>query len=559
MNSRKLVLNFILFSIFLFFFTFFLYPLFYVFIKSFYIEGKITFKFFPIIFSNRVLRSSIINSFEIAIFTTLLTAIISLPISFMGVKYSFRLKGVLQSLLLVPLILPPFVGAIGMKKIFARMGAFNLLLLKMGIISSPIDWFGDGGFLGVILLETLHLYPIMYLNLVAALSNIDPTMEEVAKNIGASKFKIFKDITLPLALPGFFAGAAIVFIWAFTDLGTPLIFDFYKTIPVQIFHMLTDINENPLGYVLVVLIIIITLAFFLLTKKIFGKKKYEIISKGITRKSEIEIKGFKKLFFILYSICLIFVALIPHLGVLLVSLSKNWFGTILPSHYTLLHFKTIFENHMTLISIKNSFFYSSFSTLLDIFLGITIGYILIRTKIKGRDILDSFVMLPLALPGIVLAFGYLSSFSGTVIDPRINPVPLLIISYGIRRLPYIVRSVYAGFQQLSKFMEEASYGLGAGKIFTFRKITLPLISANILAGALLCFAYAMLEVSDSLILALREKFFPITKTIYILFNSVSGGFYIASALGILGMVILTCAILIGGKILGKKFGEMFRI
>ncbi len=559
MNSRKIVLTSIVVFIFAFFFVFFLYPLFYVFIKSFYIGGKITFNFFPIIFSNSVLRSSIFNSFEIALFTTILTSLLALPISFMSVKFTFKFKSVLQSLLLVPLILPPFVGAIGMKKIFARMGAFNLLLLKLGLISTPIDWFGDGGFLGVIILETLHLYPIMYLNLVAALSNIDPTMEEVAKSIGASKFKIFKDITVPLALPGFFAGAAIVFIWAFTDLGTPLIFDFYKTIPVQIFHMLTDINENPLGYVLVVLIIIITLMFFLLTKKVFGKKKYEIISKGIVRKNEIEIKGVKKGLFIAYSIFLITVALLPHIGVLLVSLSKSWFGTILPTKYTLSHFSTIFHNNMTMVSIKNSLFYSSFSTILDIFLGIIIGYILIRTKIKGRDIIDSFVMLPLALPGIVLAFGYLSSFSGTVIDPRINPVPLLIISYGIRRLPYIVRSVYAGFQQLSKFMEEASYGLGAGKIFTFRKITLPLISANILAGALLCFAYAMLEVSDSLILALREKFFPITKTIYILFNSVSGGFYIASALGILGMFILTIAIIIGGKILGKKFGEMFRI
>ncbi len=559
MNKKKFILNVILFLIFSFFFIFFVYPLVYVFIKSFYINGKISFSFFPIIFSNSVLRTSILNSFEIALFTTLLTTLLSLPVSYMSVKFSFRLKGVLQSFLLVPLILPPFVGAIGMKKIFARMGSLNLLLMKLGLISAPIDWLGDGGFLGVILLETLHLYPIMYLNIVAALSNIDPTMDEVAKSIGASRFKIFKDITLPLAMPGFFAGAVIVFIWAFTDLGTPLIFDFYKTIPVQIFHMLTDINENPAGYVLVVFIIIITLLVFLISKNFFGKKRYEILSKGFVRKAEKELKGIKKFLFISYAIFLISFALIPHIGVLLVSLSKDWFGTILPSHYTLSHFATIFKNHLTIISIKNSFLYSSLSTLLDIFLGITIGYILIRTKVKGRDILDSFVMLPLALPGIVLAFGYLSSFSKTFLDPRINPVPLLVISYGIRRLPYMVRSVYAGFQQLSKFMEEASYSLGGGKVHTFRKITFPLISANILAGALLCFAYAMLEVSDSLILALREKFFPITKAIYILFNSVSGGFYVASALGMVGMLILTFAILIGGKILGKKFGEMFRV
>ena len=541
-----------------FLFFFMIYPLLYVFVKSFWIQGRLDFSFFHLMFENPVLRKAIFNSLLIGTLTTTFTTVLALPRAYMFTNFDFRGKAFLQSFLLVPLILPPFVGAIGIKQIFARFGSVNLLLMKLGLLEQPYDWFGDGGFLCVVLLETMTFYPIMFLNLSAALANVDPSLEEAARCSGASRWATLRKVTLPLMLPGFFAGAVIVFIWSFTDLGTPLIFDFQVTIPVQIFSMVTDINENPMGYALVVLVIALTVAFFLTSKRLVGTRRYEMLARGHVTGREKPARGALTALFYVFVIGLISVALLPHIGVLLMSVSGQWFGTILPETLTLGYYQSIFTNAITSTSIRNSLLYSVCSTLLDVAFGLVVAWLLSRKRFPGRNLLDALIMLPLALPGIILAFGYVATFSGTILDPRTNPSILLVLSYGLRRLPYMVRSAYAGFQQTSVTLEEAAQSLGASPARTLRKITIPLITANLIAGMLLCFAYAMLEVSDSLILAMREEFYPITKAIYILSSSTSEGYSLACALGFTGMVILTTAIMVAGRIIGKRMGELFR-
>jgi iron(III) transport system permease protein len=158
----------------------------------------------------------------------------------------------------------------------------------------------------------------------------------------------------------------------------------------------------------------------------------------------------------------------------------------------------------------------------------------------------------------VLAFGYVGAFGGTFLDIKQNPMPLLVIAYAIRRLPYMVRAAYAGLQQTSETLEEASLNLGASPLRTLRRITFPLVMANIAAGAVLAFSFAMLEVSDSLILASKEEFYPITKAIYALSLRVADGPYVASAMGLLGMALLAVSLIVAGKFLGKRMGELFR-
>jgi iron(III) transport system permease protein len=201
---------------------------------------------------------------------------------------------------------------------------------------------------------------------------------------------------------------------------------------------------------------------------------------------------------------------------------------------------------------------SALSTLVDIVLGVTIAYLLARKRIPGKDVLDSLAMLPLALPGLVIAFGYVGAFSGTPLDARGNPFFLLVIAYAVRRLPYMVRAAYAGFQQSSVFLEEAAMNLGASPLRTVFQITLPLVFANLTAGAILCFSFAMLEVSDSLILALKDQYYPITKAIYALLGRIADGPYIASAMGILGLVLLAGSLFLAGRFYGHRMGELFR-
>jgi iron(III) transport system permease protein len=256
-------------------------------------------------------------------------------------------------------------------------------------------------------------------------------------------------------------------------------------------------------------------------------------------------------------------ALIPHIGVILLSFAGDWYQTILPETFTWQHYKEALGHELTLSAIANSLKYSSLATLLDVLLGVAVAYVVVRTRFAGRRILDVMAMLPLAVPGLVMAFGYLAlSREGQPLHGLMlgdDPLLLLVVAYAMRRLPYVVRSASAGFQQLSPTLEEAAQNLGASPERTLWRITLPLIAPNLIAGALLAFSFAMLEVSDSMILAQQAAHYPITKAIYTLASALGDGPALAAALGVWSMIFLTITMLGAGAVLGKKMGALFKV
>src|SRR5471032_2725815 len=261
----------------LFFGAFLIYPLIGLLGGAFLLtdaQGHKTFTlaFFRLLIENRLYRLSFVNSFEIALLATGFTALISIPLAVLFTRYRFPGRELLRPALLAPLILPPFVGALGIKHIFARFGMVNLILAKFGVVSlaHPIDWLGASGFTGIVILEVLHLFPIFFLSVSAALGNIDPSLLDAAANLGASAWRRFVTITLPLARPGLFSGACLVFISAFTDLGTPLVLNFTATVPTQIFNASSDANTEQVGYALVVATLILVVVFFLFVRR-FGE------------------------------------------------------------------------------------------------------------------------------------------------------------------------------------------------------------------------------------------------------------------------------------------------
>ena len=289
--------------------------------------------------------------------------------------------------------------------------------------------------------------------------------------MGASGPRLFRTVTMPLMMPGYFAGAIIVFIWAFTDLGTPLIFNYSRVVPVVIFDAVGDIHENPMGFAMVVLVLVLTVFFFLLSKKLLGAgSSHQMMSRGHVIGAQKPMNGRFVPLAWLGLIVLVAFALLPHISVLLSSIADRWFMSVLPTAYTGKYYDAVFTHNLTMSSIRNSFFLSSLSTVLDIVIGVGIAYLLARKVFPGKDLLDALAMLPLALPGLVLAFGYVGSFSGTFLDVKVNPMPLLVIAYAIRRLPYMIRAAYAGFKQTSEALEEESDNLGASPARRLRKI-----------------------------------------------------------------------------------------
>jgi iron(III) transport system permease protein len=387
-------------------------------------------------------------------------------------------------------------------------------------------------------------------------------MEEAAANLGCTGFRKFRRITLPLIMPGVFAGGTIVFIWSFTELGVPLMFDFTRVASVQIFHGIKDIGANPFPFALVVVMLFASVCLYAISKLTIGRSAHAMMAKATSQGGPRDPGRLGGWLCTGLFLTVISLAILPHAGVILVAFSSDWYQTILPTGWTLSHFEAALGHNLTLPSIQNSLKYAGLATLLDIVLGVAIAYVVVRTRIAGRQILDAMAMMPLAVPGLVLAFGYLAmTQEGKVfafLNPAIDPLVILVIAYAVRRLPYVVRSASAGFQQTSVTLEEAAQNLGCPPLRSMRKITLPLIAANLLAGGLLAFSFAMLEVSDSLILAQKQQDYPITKAIFELYQLLGEGRFIASALGVWAMAFLAVTIIGASLILGKKLGAIFR-
>ena len=523
---------------------------------------------------DHVVVKQLLNGLVMACCTTLLSLLISLPPAILRARCRFAGQGVLGILMLVPMILPPFVGALSMRHLLSQFGTINLLLDRAGILdfsrSLPPDWLG-GGFAGVVILQSLHLFPILYLNASAALANVDPAYSQAARNLGAGPVRTFFSITLPLIRPGLFAGGTIVFIWAFTDIGTPLVLGYDQLAPVTIFKQLAKSDTSPTVFSLVFVLLSGSVTLYILGKFLFGRESIAATAKsaGAAEQRPLGALGTAGAYALFGAI--IFLALLPHVGVILTALSSRWVNTILPESYTLAHLKFVLVRGETLTSIKNSLEYAGISTGIDLVLGCVAAWLIVRTRVLGKTILDGLVMLPLAVPGMIVAAGYIAitardvTFLGWTLHLKsIGPtgdwvIVIIVIAYSVRRLPFAVRGVSAGLQQVPPSLEEAARNLGASPAGAATRITLPLIAANMIAAAVLTFAFAMLEVSDSLILAQKPSAFPITKEIYT--QAVSGNMdaaNIASALGVYGMVLLGGTMAVASALMGKRLGAIFR-
>jgi len=549
----------------LLFAVFFLYPAWTILQQAFVREdGGFTLEAFALVFRDPLYREGLANAFALGAASTALSLAIAFPLALIAHRHEFPGKKWLGALILAPMILPPFVGAVGVKQILGVEGALNAFLQQLGWmdVARPFDWLAHGRFGGMVLMNALHLYPILYLNIVAALSNLDPAMEQAAENLGCPPWRRFWKITLPLAMPGVFAGASIVFIWAFTELGVPLVFDFGRVAPVQIYDGIKGLDRNPIPYALASVLMLSAAVVFVASKHVLGRSSLGT-ARPVVRMTSQPARGVKGWLYAAAFGGVFFIACLPHLGVLLLSLAEHWYGSILPEHLTTRHFIEALGNGLVVPSIQNSLLYATGATVIALIIGLGIAWVVVRSDLKWRGLLDAVAMLPLAVPGLVMAFGYLAlSQEGKpfhfLVGAGGNPFFLLVTAYAIRRLPYVVRSAAAGLQQSNPVLEEAARSLGATPWRVLRRVALPLIGANLAAGGILAFAFAMMEVSDSLILAQQAQHYPITKAIYTLLSTLGNGTALAAALGVWSMVFLAVALIGAGRIGGKR-GGWFRL
>lgn len=536
-------------------------------------DGSIgfTLRHISLALSDPSIRECIVNSVVMAATTTTLCILLAMPLALLSAKFVYPLKPVFNALILVPLILPPFVGAIGMQALLGREGAINALL------GTQWDLLGTSKFWGCVIVDALHLYPIIYLNATAALANLDPALEESADNLGCGPWRRLFTITLPLIRPGVFAGATIVFIWSLTELGTPVIFDYTRVMPVQIFTKLKEVESSPEPYALVIIMLVLAVGLYVVGKYLLAGRAYAMYSKASRAATERKLTGVAGWAATGAFLLVTCAALLPHIGVVLTALAApgSWYQSVLPKSFTGHNFVQALSHPDAFGSIVNSLKLALVAVSIAVVFGLLAAYVIVRTKIKGRHALDAMCMLPLAVPGIVVAFGYVAmslqwpfgkNSAGennplhfvSVVGNDPSPMLLIVIAYAVRRMPYIVRSAVAGLEQTSGELEEAAMNLGATRFYAVRKVILPLISANIIAGCLLAFSFAMLAVSEPLLMAQQQDDLPITKAIFNFMGRLGDGPYIAAAMGVWGMALLTVTLVGASVLLGKKLGSIFR-
>ena len=520
-------------------------------------KGNLSTINFEIFFSNSLLTESFLNSFFVALASVLLTSVVGVPLAFIMAKYVFPGKKLFGNLLTLPLVLPPFVGALGMLRFFGSSSGFNLLFLQLfgqRIIEIQSLW-------GVVFVETLHLYPMIYLNVLASISNIDPSLEESARNLGASGGRVFRTVTFPLMMPGFSAGALLVFIWSFSDLGTPLFLlgSGARLLAPQAFLRFESLAVDPLTYVISVLMLIVSAVSLLVVRKYISLRQYVSLSSGTPPATLMKRPRGRLLTGILsFTSFISILSLLPHVGVFLGSISQAWSLTFLPERITLQHYSRVFTEG--LVFIQNTLLYTSFSVVVDIVLGVLIAYILVRGRRRGNAVLDVLAIMPLMIPGVILGFGYFTIFHDVLVagSPFIYTWLILGLAYSVRRLPYTVRSSYAALQQVHISVEEASINLGAGKLKTLRNITFPLITGGVFAGGILAFVNAIIEISTTVFIVNNVNYFPVSFGIFIWKDRTTYQ-EAADALGFVTILMVAFSIVIVNRLVGKRMGMLFRV
>ncbi|WP_448577267.1 ABC transporter permease [Thermosphaera sp.] len=514
---------------------------------------------------------SLLNSLLVSAIVTLIATVLGVIVAFALARYDFRGKMLLRILAMVPLFVTPFVNSYVIRLLWGEGGPISQLVKYFTGYTLRVE-----GLAGVTISQIMTFYPIVYLNAYASFLNVDPSTEEQAENLGAKGLKLFLNVTLPLALPGIVAGSIIVFIFSLEDLAAPIVFNYKNLISYQIYDGIINARGavSPEKAALGLILLFISLTGFLAIRNYVGMRSYAMISRGgrwQKREHKLGVLGSIAVYLGIFP--LILFTAFPQIGVVLMSFNilqpyvkieaGQVQGLVLQLPSSLDELTTYMSKALTdpniLNYLKNTFVYASISVVLAVFIAISVGYSVSRLKIKWlSNLLDSLATAPLAIPGLVVALGYyiLFSFIGELnpsllgflhpANPGFQAWIVFIIAFSVRRLPYVVRSVFAGFQQVHENLEEAAMNLGASRMKVVFGVIFPFIIGYVLSGALLGFIYMSTEVSTSITFGgINENQAPLTYYMRQYYSGGAGvGPQVTAAMGTILILLQLVAVLI---------------
>ncbi len=533
---------------------FILYPLAMLLVDSFISENGFSFDIFKRIFEMPSFTKAISNTLKVGFLVGIASALIGLLFAYVEVyvKLGKFSGGLFKVVSMLPVVSPPFVLSLSMIMLFGKAGIITRFLL--GIYDNSVY-----GFWGIVIVQTLTFFPVCYMMLKGLLKNIDPSLEEAARDMGASRMKVFTSVTLPLMLPGIGNAFLVTFIESIADFANPMIIGgSYDTLATTIYLQITGAYDKAGAAAMAVVLLCITLMMFAVQKYYLEAKTAATLTGKASRgRMLIEDRSVKVPLTILCSLAAGFVILM-YICVPIGSFFPTWGYKFFP--LTGKWFKQVFTKYHGFQAFRDSFILSLISAPITALLSMIISYLVVKRKFKAKGFIEAVSMLAMAVPGTVLGVGYIRGFSGGIFHTGFlqgiyGTGLILIIVFVVRSLPTGTRSGISALRQIDKSIEESAYDMGADSFKVFMTVTLPLIKDSFLSGLVTAFVRSITAIS-AIILLVTPQFLLIT--VQINEFAEKGAFSLACAFATILIIITYGAVLLMNLFI-KRFGTSRQI
>ena len=533
---------------------FILYPLAILLVDSFVGDGGFSFNVFKRIFQMPTFTHAITNTLKVGFLVGILSTLVGLLFAYVEVyvRMGKFTGGLFKVVSMLPVVSPPFVLSLSMIMLFGKAGIITRFLLK--IYDNSVY-----GFWGIAIVQTLTFFPVCYMMLKGLLKNIDPSLEEAARDMGASRWKVFTSVTSPLLLPGLGNAFLVTFIESIADLDNPMIIGgSYDTLATTIYLQITGAYDKAGAAAMAVVLLCITLAMFAVQKYYLERKTAATLtgkaSRGRMLISDRSVRvpltvlcSLVALFVIMMYICVPIGACFPTWGYKFFPLTGKWF-------------KLVFTRYHGFQAFRDSFILSLISAPITALLSMIISYLVVKRKFRSKGFIEAVSMLAMAVPGTVLGVGYIRGFSGGLFHTGFmqglyGTGLILIIVFVVRSLPTGTRSGISALRQIDKSIEESAYDMGADSFRVFMTVTLPLIKDSFLSGLVTAFVRSITAIS-AIILLVTPQFLLIT--VQINEFAEKGSYSLACAFATI-LIVITYGSVLLMNLVTKHFGTSRKI
>ena len=498
-------------------------------------EGEFTFEQFAKFFSKSYYTDTIVNSMKVTLSVTAVSLLLGIPFEYFYSFYNLKGSKLLFVLSILCCMSAPFIGAYSWIMLLGRSGVITqflegLLGIEMGSIY---------GFKGILLVQSLKFFPLVFIYMNGAFKNIDNTLMEASANMGCTGVPRLFKIVLALSMPTILAAGLMVFMQAFADFGTPmLIGEGFQTFPVLIYNQYLGENGTDFNFAaaLAVIAIIVTAIVFFFQKWATSRFKFSMNALHPVEKKPA--KGIGGLLMHLYCYILTAIAFMPQLYIIYLSF-RNCSGAIFKPGYSLVNYEKAVDKLLGR-SISNTAIMGAIALIIIIVIAVLIAYLVVRRASALNNTIDTIAMLPYIMPGAVIGLALLLAFAKKPFALG-GTMAIMILSLVIRRLPYTIRSATATLMQISMSIEEAAISLGASKLKTFVRITVPMMANGIMSGAILSWVAIVTELSSSIILY-NNKTITLTMSTYVAISR--GNYGLAAAFAAILTVVTALSLLL---------------